>query len=427
MNEEPKPTTTASPPQPPKPAQPSPQAEAEQAALDASSAAEAIGKPKMPRRKKLMIISLVAVALLVAAAAVWYFLFRKSTPPPAPAPAVVEPAEEKVLKPSQILYAQPGSDESIQTLKRVPMLGGDSSAVAGLNSVDHVDVEKNVVAASTSKTTNGQTTFNVMVSTDGGASFSSVFQEVKPEADNAAVTSVKVSGDGSKVAFGYLPSSEGATNTIKLADVQSKKTEDLFTVQQAGSFVEGYDTSKQTVYYFEGCYFCDGNTMTKLLSRKTGQTDSTVLYDRPEALGVDLDFNADFTKAALASGVQSEEGVGPGQPYKAEEFTLADKSFKTVGSTTAEIMYAGYSNDGSSIYYTDGNKIFSVNKAGTKVLAFEAEAAVSGIGYVGEDYIVAQVGPDAKDSLVTFDIKQNKAITAVPATDNLQISGVAWE
>jgi len=423
MNEEPKSKT---PPTPPKPAQPSPAAEAEQAALDASAAAEAMGKPKMSRKKRLMVTALVVVALLVAGCAVWYFVFRKS-PPPAPAPASVQPAEEKVLKPSQIIYTQPGSDESIQTLRTVPLLGGSSNSVTGLNSVEHIDVEKKVVAVSTHKIADGQATDNVMVSTDSGKSFTSVFESIKPGGDSAAITSIKLSGDGSKVAFGYTASSESGTNTVKSVDIASKKIEDLFVVQQLGTFLEGYDSAKQTVYYFAGCYFCDGNTMNKLLSQKAGQTEASVLYERPETLGVDLEFNTDFTKAAVSSGVQSEEGIGPGQPFKAEQFTLADKSFKTLGTSTAAMMYAGFSVDGSSIYYTDGNKVFSVDSGGSKVLAFEAEQPISGVGYVGSDYVVVQSGQEAKDSLVTFDIKQNKATTVVQPTANLLLGGVAWE
>lgn len=428
MNEENQNPQPVTPPTSPEPADVSSASlTPEAAALDASSAATAAAKPKMSGKKKALIIGIVLLLVAAASAAVWYFVLRDK-PGSSPAPATVAPAEEKVLKPSQIIFSDPDANGSNATLDTVPIMGGDQTTAAGVGGVLGVDVEKNQVVAHTQQTTDTEVTTNIFYSSDSGKTFASLLEFKEPVGPNAIdrtfITSAKLSSDGQKVIYG-LSNTGAANNTVKSLDIASKKTEDLFTVNQLGVYLEGFDSKTQTAYYFSGCAQCDGVSFNKLLSRVVGQADENVVYDRPNTFGWGLEFNNDFSKAVVTTGTGN--GFDLHGPYNVEELTLSTKAFRSVATSPDKRLNGGYAADKVSVYYSEDNNVYSVDASNKKVLAFQANGPIQSVAYVGLDYVVAEVGEISEHSTVTFDIKQNKAVTVLPVKVGTIVYGVVWE
>lgn len=385
--------------------------------------------PRKSRRKKVLIIILVLLLLAIGAAAAWYFLIRKTPTDSSPQTntSTQEP-EEKPLQPSKIAFFKSVDSES--QLSMVPLEGGDQADVPNSTGSTVYDIEKNHIAVAVENTEGEQKNISILYSGDSGKSFTTVFEDQRAVTNSGfglQITSVKLSSDGSKIAFGTLDRPAGGSNKVRSVTTADKEVTDLFTVDSAGVFIEGYNTADQMVYYFAGCYNCDGNRQNNLLQRKIGESQSTELYDRTNTLGVSLEFNEDFSRAVVATG-SSGRAIGAVAPYSVQEFTLADKSFKDVATDIKGVVSeAGYTNGEDSIYYSEGNSVYKYLND-KKITVFEGDGQIYKAAYVGLDYaIVGTRATNGDVSVVTFNIKEDKASTVLAPGVSSGLAGVVWE
>lgn len=392
-------------------------------------------KPAQPRssRKKVRIAIVVVIVLLVAAAVgYWYFVMRKSaTPTPVnTSQSTTTVPDTKPFTPSRIIYTQAKGDGNV--LASIPFQGGQTTT-SNIENIYQVSTHENLVAASTATSVNGQDTVKLFLSTDSGQTFTEVFKQVTATSNAGlapAITSEVISSDGNQIIFALLTSTN--SNTVKSYDIASKTTTNLFTVNSPGVFLEGYNAATQQAYYFTGCYYCDGVLRNVLYVYDVKAKNQSEIYNEPKKAGVSFEFNQEMTKAVVVQGALGDTAIGAGAPYTVRQLDVKAKTFTDITtSNTVVFPQAGYTSDYSSIYYADGNNVYSVDSSGKKVLAFQAEQAIYQVLYVGTDYVIAAVsgplggGVPEKVSTINFDVGANKASTVLTTTSDQTLLGLS--
>lgn len=413
---------------------------------------ESMPTPQTPPSKpawyksKAFIISIIVVLLAAGGAAAWFVLQPKDDSSQSQDQSSNNKDNKQVTEqaPYAVAYGYKtegaananGCKTSQTTSYWRPLAGGDRIKATDFGSGNEVyfsDVYKNKVLVVTSPGCGGGEGMIVWYSSNSGASFSNIYTAKKASSADLqpeTITSAIFSTDGSRIIFGDLlmtSTTEATKNTVKEINPVNGGVTDLFTVDAAGVFVEGFDTKTQKVLYYSGCYFCDGNTMNKLFEHDIASKSDAILYEDKDHLGVSTVPNADLSKLVLVKGVQGEF-LGAGKPYTVQEFTVLSKTTKDLVTVNEDVApIAGYRDGDNSIYYTTGNSVFGYNGSAKPLTLFEATKPILNVWYVGKDEIVTSSGIYNDYLLTRFKVSNNTVNTILSGDDKTSIFGVVWK
>ncbi|TXG76746.1 hypothetical protein E6P97_03050 [Patescibacteria group bacterium] len=403
-----------------------------------------------PRKSKTrLVLTLLAVFVLIGAAAAYWFVLRPDDETvTTPRQLAAEPAGQQApLKPATIAYSYKetvegetedcGPNNRSSRLYTRPVTGGErvEAGDALANAVfTGYDVRQNHVVAVTSASCGGGGE-TIWYSSDAGKSYTAVYTGQKATREDGLpeqITSIKLASDSKSLVFGSLGSTEPYKNTIKELDLASKTVKDIKAIDVAGVFLEGYDKSRQTLYYYTGCFQCDGVSRDKLLALNTSTAAESTLVDQTKdgTAGLDAVFNDDFSKLLTVRGTTSPDSMGAGAPYTIQEYHVQQKTTQTIATIAAEQhpLSIGYTVDNQLPYYAEGKNVYTIGVDGKSTVVFEATSPIYGVYYVGKDYVVASAGTYENFTLVTYDSAAKKATTILTGdAQSTQIFGVGHQ
>ena len=302
-----------------------------------------------------------------------------------------------------------------------PIGGGErvESATAPLNTafLTH-DINQGHIAAVTADSCGTGQSEQIWHSADGGKTFQSVYTGQKPAGSDTLqeqITSIKLASDNTSLVFGSL---DGNTfkNTIKEINLETKAVTDIKQVaDDNGVFIQGYNKPAQTLYYYTGCFGCDGGSLDKLLAYNTGTaTESTVVDQSNETtIGLEARFNADFSKVLTVRGATTPELLGGGAPYTVQEYDLTQKTTKTIATIKSEQyrVGVGYTADEQLPYYVEDKNVLTVATDGKTTVVFESTAPIFELHYLSKQFAVVSSGVYENFTTVAYDYATKKAAT----------------
>ena len=385
---------------------------------------------------------ILVLLLIVGAGVTWYLTKNHKSSQPSTSQAtgtVNQQTEVKELKPAIIAYSyktaeptQGGGCESSESSSKFelfwrPATGGDRTTAGEIGSklVSQSDVSREKVVIVTTPECGGSSTTDVLVSKDSGKTYEKIFS-TNPSKDGQMeeqITSVKLSNDGSSVVIAVLPGGS-SQNTVKEIDISTKQSKDLFTIEQQGVFIEGYNKPKNQIYYYVGCYNCDGNTYNKLYVRDTINDKEDVVYEH-DRITEQTVFNKDFTKILLAKWTAGE-GLGGGPPYDIEEFDIGSKqsvNLKKINEGTSPRI--GYTKEDVP-YYTSDTKVSKIAADKSETIVFEAAKPILNVYLVSADQVIASSGEYNDNVLTNYTLSDKKTIEILKGDTNTNIFGVTW-
>lgn len=378
-----------------------------------------------------IIVSLL-VTLGLAAGAWAYVNSSEDTPMPTTANSTTTQPSVNNLQPTSVVYSFSENQNDPAQLFTRPLSGGERESAKTIKSRDyitHSDVYKYKVLVATAGGFGSSNETAIWYSEDAGMTYEKIFSEIPTNASEtemgSQITSARFSTDGSAIVFALLPADRG-NNTVKEISLQTKIKKDLFDLSTAGVFVEAYNRDAKRVFYYTGCYNCDGNPYNKLFTRNLSNDTESVVYETTSNVGVQTVLNEDQTKALIVSGV-SGESLGANPPYAIEEFDVASKKFKTIATINKEnVPTVGYAVNGTP-YYSDGTKVFSVTDKGEPITIFEDTQPIRAVYLVSDNTVVAHSGTHNNFKLTNYSLTLKEATIVLNGDSNTRILGITWK
>jgi|SRR5579859_7007039 len=343
----------------------------------------------------------------------------------------------KTYTPFAVAYAFGDPSKAPAQLYLRPIGGGDRMAAGSLGASNYVtssDVFKNQVVVVTDSGSGSKDPTTIWYSSDSGKSYSKIFVGKNPAGSGVGdqITSIKFSGDGSKVVFGFLPengTSSDRPNTIKEINPQTKAVKDLFMdTKMAGVFIQGYDSSKGQVYYYEGCYNCDGLNNEKLLIHDISKNTDATLFDNTGKADTSTTINSSFAKILTVETAKTDLGVLDRSPYDIKEFDIKSKTAKVITTISdPQFPTAGYYGDQDIVYYSKGDSIYYVANDGSGKLLYQATKPIIGVFYVSKDLVLASSGTLDNYSLMNYNLGAKTSVNILNGDSNTNIFGLTWQ
>ncbi len=405
---------------------------------DAPLPSEPDTPPKKPKsKKKLLIIIGIVVAVLLTAGALWYFLIRDSgqTAETSQEQQVAEVTEREYEGlPDTVAYAYRDIDSEPYKIYTRPAVSGERAEAMTLPAgvyISHSAVHGNQVVFVTEPEAATDEVLTIWYSDDAGASYREIYKDEAITAEDSIgtqVTSIIFSTDGSVVLAGILPADGGNQVTeLSLDGLNQQKV--IFTTDDRGVALEGYDRANQKTLYFSGCYNCDG-IIHKTLNLYDESSDSTVtVYDSP-VVQLNVAVKDDFSKVLISEGTSDEStadelGGGLAAPYTIKTIAVEEgavaETLTQVDELVTEVGYT-YADTG---YYVTQQEIIRLNDA-TPSLAYETAGIIinSGAYFVGEDSVVVAVGEFFDFALDYFKSGSEAPVNVLQGDANTIVFGV---
>lgn len=405
-------------------------------------------KKEKKSNKKLLIALAIILLLVVAGGAFWFITKNKQTTPSVSSNQSSSQAtkvdNQKTFTPFSINYAYTtdkqislpncGSSSNTNVYWR-PFAGGDKTTALDTgesNNVSYSDIYQNQIVLITDPSCNSKDPTTVWYSKDSGKSYTKLFRgKPLPPANSTTgweqITSVKFSNDGKAILIGLL-NNAGSINTIKEITPDTKETKDIFTVNTAGVFINGYDTKLDTVYYSKGCYNCDGNTLNNLFAYNINTQNNTELFTETKLVVNQIKPNFQKTKFLVVKGTQLTDGIGGGKPYIIEEFdtnTKTSKKLVTINEDTT--VNVGYRAGDDIPYYSKGKNLYTINPSGNSDLIFEASKPLLQILYLDKSNIVASTGEYNNFALTNYTIATKQLVSILNGDEKTRLFGVTLQ
>ncbi len=385
------------------------------------------------KNKKISLIALVLLLILGGGLGYWIISKNKAQPKTNSTqttnPQSSTTTEEKPLTPFAIAYAHGDASKGPVSLFWRPFSGGDKTAAGdiGKNSyISYRDVSGSKVMFTTSESVESNSGTSIWYSKDAGKSYTKIFTADPPksQSDYSQITSAKFSSDGTTIVFALLPKA-GGKNTIKEIDPETKKATDLFSVEQAGVFIEGYNRPKKQLYYEKGCFNCDGNSFSTLLLHDVSNNSDTTIYNETGKY-IHPVLSKDFTKVLRSVASGAGEFIGGGKPYVVDEYDIAKKSATTIATVNDDpAPQIGYRANDGAVYYTTGKSLYIVN-SGKASVTFEATQPLMNVYYVESNNIVLSTGKFDDFTLNNYTIASKQSATILSGDANTDIFGITF-
>jgi hypothetical protein len=400
--------------------------------------------PKKPKNwKKLFKVLLILILLAAAGFAVWYFVLTDKNVDNNSTQNVEtqESVQENTNTPDAIVYAYHEKDTDPDTIYWRPANGGERTEITTLEKntyVEHSDVFQNIVVYSTNK--------EISVSTDGGRTFKSIVQindNTSSDALGDQVTSLKISRDGKRIAYGFLP--ENQNGQMISVDLNGQDKKELISSDKA-LFVEAWNASENKMVYWKGCYNCGGNTPDLQIRDLTTKKDKQIDESLKNTLNGLRDFAVtdDISTMVVAQGTpdpNAGEGLGLAliAPYTISTIdleSLEKTKVETVGTTGEKNpngttkyrqIIVGFFSPTKHFYFTDENNVYqSFSGVKPAVILYSAKEDILHLPFASEEFVVAGAGPQDSDyQLAHYDVSTKKSAQVFIGDSQTSIFGVS--
>lgn len=399
------------------PPQPTPQGEVPQTA---------VVSPEHKKSKKPLIILLVIIAVLLIGAAVWYFFLRdKDTAQTNQSNSNNQQANVEVngIAGGSLVFATHEENGTSYELETMALTGNqDSTARQKVGLITQSVVHEHIVALAAE----ANDTVTVWVSQDGGATYKNMLEH-----KNAAgqmtyqVTSLVFAADGSALAVALL---NDATNTVTEINLADSSTKDLYKSEDAGVFLEAYNKAEGQLVFFEGCYNCDGNTMTELLLRdlKSNTTSTLLETDAPITVAA----NNKATSLVVEYGTvdtDAEEGIGIATkaPYTITRIDITSGSKTPLFTSNDPITTVGFTADTGEPYFASGTTVTKI-AVDKQIVLFESESSpIFDVYYASQEGLVLATGTIDGITAHTYLQESKSYVKLQQSSSTLSIIGAA--
>lgn len=395
-----------------------------------------LNKPKKSK-KKIVLIILLLLVLTGGAAAAYFLFYKKDVAAPAPQPQSQQTQDKMVTSgPVALSYITRASSEKPDTINSLVLSDnstGKPFELAGYQAAMDSDIVGNSIAIlATPKQGNSQSA--IFYSNNNGETYTKIF-ETEASSESASlgdqITSLSLSSDGSSVAIGLLPNETGK-NVATEIDPKTKTTKTLFTSDQAGVFIHGYNKDKQIVYT-KGCYNCGGELQKTIYSYDINNKKESVLTTTKDAFDKNsIIANKDFSSIAYIETGLSVEEIGdpfPMAPYNIKQINLDDgkvKTLKTIGKTGERLvtLSLGFMADGKTPYYVAEKTITALNNTRETVLFESTKDYIYAAYYASNDMLYFSLGSDNPTLIYSYKNSDKKLTQLLKDTRVLRIIGI---
>lgn len=375
--------------------------------------------PASKSKKPLLIISIVVLLLAIGAGAWWFFIRDKGSTPPAQnqtSNTTKQTAKEEVVpsgSPRFLLYS--GLNSASTSVDVLQYSLASSKRIVGLEFKN----KENILDAKTSGKVvyvhvNSSTGEQAWISKDEGVTYEKVFQGAPNGTNNLGdqITSAVFSKDNTSLLIAVLSGSSStsttSSNTVKEVLLSDLTTKDIFTLQNAGVFLYGYDKTAGLVYYSTGCYNCDGNTASAILRRNIKGASTDVIYTVASGYFLSsIAMNSDLTKILVATAKTYALGSEIAGPFVISDIDTSSKTVTKLKDITESAVNVGYSHENKG-YYFAGKTLKLLDK---DVTLLETGTPIYSVFFVGKDTVIAETGTGGTGSVIKFTISTAKLDT----------------
>ncbi len=385
-----------------------------------------------------VLVGIVLFLLLASAIATWYM--ANSSPNQAEEKQdqtnlTVKPAEP--LQPYAAVYSSTTSGDvneetdcaTLKTTVHIKPFNNDKAYTFEPNdnlTLSLFDTYENKIALVTEPSCGSKENMTVWISKDSGQTFEKIFEgnNSTDEGFGDQATSLKFARDGKSVVVAVLPSGEGnQKNSVKQIDIDNKSVTNLLSSDDAGVFVEGFDNKDGKIYYFTGCYNCDGNTNSKLMVHDVADGSKKTVFDIGESITSDSQINPDYSKILIVKSQQSTDTLGSTGPYELVEIDLNTGEELPLKTTEDSFASIGYRE--TSPYYALKNKIFVIENEKETAL-FETENPLANVYILSSEAVIGSTASKDSENLFryTYGTKSLTSLTKITSDTAL---GITWK
>lgn len=408
-----------------------------------SSSATVMSAESQPRaqakKTKLgVLVGVIVILLLGSGLTAWYMTNNNSNQPEESQDqtnTVVQPAEP--LKPYAAVYSTTSVGEvnektdcaTIKTTVHIKPFNNDQAYTFEPSdnlTLSWFDTYENKIALVTEPSCGSKEKMTVWLSKDSGRSFEKIFEgnNSTNEGFGDQATSLKFARDGTSVVVAVLPGEEGSPkNTVKQIDIDSKSVTNLLSTDEAGVFIEGFDNKDGKIYYFTGCYNCDGNTNSKLMVHDVADGSKKVVFDIGDKVTSDSQINPNYSKILVVKSQPAPDTLGSIGPYELVEIDLnsgEELSLKTSKDSFASIGYRG-----TIPYYALKNKIFVIENEKETAL-FETENSLANVYVLSNDAVIGSTASGDSENLFSY-AYETKSLTSLTKITSGTALGITWK
>lgn len=350
-------------------------------------------------RKKLW-ISLLIIVVLAGLGGGAYALFTKKDSAKDTNASQQESTEDKKVelnyKPDLVAYLHRDNQSEPNALFTRPAIGGERKEVMKFQQDENTTVSdvrgQDVVIASDTK---------LYVSRDGGRKYNAVYTHDTTD----VIVSVKVSSDGSRLAFGTVPSVEGVAGSdhygsIYTVDLEGKDKQQLTSSKEKALLLLAWDADSNKMAYSEGCYYCDASrTAYKLYDIESKKAEDLLPGKDASTFHYGLQVSHDLTRAVYVQSPTGSSAMESTPPYQVRVTDLKDMKdtlVQTVGSKddmnpngTARFwdFSLGFLAGTNTPYYATDKSLYQVVDGEAKLL-LTSDQFISQVHYASDEQLI---------------------------------------
>lgn len=276
----------------------------------------------------------------------------------------------------------------------------------------------------------------IYASSDGARTYKLIYTEQTSD----TIVSLKVSGDGKRLAFATVP---GVGNSIAghiySIGLDGKDKKEITSSDSTALLILNWNDSVGKIAYSEGCYYCDGaRSGYKIYDLKTKKTEDLLPGKDLRTLSDGIEVSDDMKQLIYIQGVfaPSEWSLAPPHQVKTVDLTnMKETLIQTIGTSGEQNangtmrywnFFVGFLAGTSDAYYSDGESVYRVESNQPKLL-FKSDTDINRVHYVSDKKVIVEtkVGTNGTDFLLSnYDVASSKSIQIFEGDVNTLVFGV---
>lgn len=399
-------------------------------------------KPQQKKSKKPLIVVVIVLLIVGIGSAYWFLLRDKKSSQPNNSSSQSEQATENIetsqfTTPNNVIYSFRENDSSPFIIYSRPVEGGERKELAKLARDEYAytsDVHDTTIAYNTDG--------GIFVSTDGGNSFSNIYELKKTSSvTGEQISSLKINQEGTKIVAGIVEEA-GGKNKVTSMDLNGDNQSLLFESEKSGVFIDAWSEKSNKIAYSEGCINCDGNLVSPVI-RDLSTNKTTKLSEKAQpGTMTTVEGNADLSQIVIVYGkvdTSPVDGIGINivAPYtisKVDTTTGKEAAVATIGAigeknpngtVRSRTVLAGYLYKTNDVFYTNDKELY-ITSGETKSLVLTAENKIIEAPFISKESVIYSYGdPSTGDyNLMNYTIGTKAIVQILTGDNNTQIFGV---
>ncbi len=276
-------------------------------------------------------------------------------------------------------------------------------------------------------------------SSDGARTYKEVYKQDTSD----AIASVKISGDGKRIAFSTVPGVDGTTEDkhygIYTIGLDGKDKKEITTSEKAALLIIHWNNGADKIVYSEGCYYCDGpRTAYKMYDMKAKKAEDILPGKDVRTFGYGMAISDDMKQLIYIQGTYDSNQMGTDAPHLVKTVdlsTMKETLVESIGTKgeqnpngTAKYwtFSLGFLAGTNKAYYSVDTKLYKV-EGGKPKLLFTSDADIQRAHYVSDKKVIVEtkVGTNGTDFLLSnYDVASSKSVQIFEGDVNTLVFGV---